>query len=82
MSELVDNHPLSRDLPEYKETIHTLKLKNAHFTRIMSEYETLDKQIVRIEQGVERAEDLELDELKMQRVKTKDYLVDMLRAAV
>lgn len=81
MSKLVDNHPLSRDLPEYKDTIHHLKSSNAHFSRLMSEYEDLDKHIVRIEQGVETANGLELDELKMKRVNSKDYLVDMLRAA-
>jgi len=81
MSKLVDNHPLSRDLPEYKETIHNLKSSNAHFSRLMSEYEDLDKKIVRIEQGVESANNPELHELKMKRISGKDYLVEMLRAA-
>ena len=65
MSQLVDNHPLARDMPEYKEAIHNLKLSSAHFARKMGEYEDLDKQIVRIEQQVDSADDLELDELKM-----------------
>lgn len=79
MSKLVDNHPLARDLPEYKAAIHDLKSTDAHFSRVMEEYEALDKQIVRIEQSVERADDLELDGLKMKRVQKKDYLVGMLR---
>ena len=79
MSKLVDNHPLARDLPEYKAAIHDLKSNNAHFSRLMEEYEALDKQVVRIEQNVERADDLELDNMKMQRVQKKDYLVEMLR---
>lgn len=81
MSGFVDNHPLSRDLPEYRDAIHTLKMSNAHFLKRMQAYEALDKQIVRAEQGLEHIEDLELDGLKMQRVKMKDELVEMLRSA-
>lgn len=81
MSGLVDNHPLSRDLPEYKDTIHKLKMEDAHFSRIMQEYEALDKEIVRAEQGVENIEDLELDGMKVKRVNMKDDLTGMLKAA-
>lgn len=79
MSEFVDNHPLSRDLPEFKEQIHTLKLNNAHFTKLMQKYESLDKEIVRIEQGVEYQDGLTLDGMKSERVHLKDELVSMLR---
>lgn len=75
MSQLVDNHPLARDLPEHKDAIHDLKMNDAHFSRLMEEYETLDKEIVRIEQGLEHVADLELDGMKMRRVKMKDDLL-------
>ena len=78
MSEFVDNHPLSRDFPEHKQHITTLKGSNAHFAKLMAEYEVMDKEIVRVEQGLEFKEDLELDGLKMQRVKLKDELFSML----
>ena len=81
MSKFVDNHPLARDLPEYKSAIHELKSSNNHFSRLMEDYEAIDKQVVRIEQGVETSDKLELDSLKMKRVKQKDYLVNMLRDA-
>ncbi len=81
MSGYVDNHPLARDLPEYRDAIHKLKMSNNHFHRKMTEYETLDKEIVRFEQGVENIDDLELDGMKMQRVKKKDELTEMLRNA-
>lgn len=79
MSQLVDNHPLARDLPEYKDTIHDLKMNDAHFSRLMEEYETFDKEIVRIEQGLEHVADLELDGMKMKRVKMKDELMALLQ---
>ncbi|MEE9322598.1 MAG: YdcH family protein [Granulosicoccus sp.] len=79
MSEFVDNHPLARDLPEYKDAIHTLKANDAHFLRLFDEYEALDKSIVRAEQGLEHLPDLDLDELKLKRVQLKDSLVEILR---
>ncbi len=79
MSQLVDNHPLARDLPEHKEAIHNRKMNDAHFARLMEEYETLDKEIVRIEQGLEHVPDLELDGMKMKRVKMKDDLLSQLQ---
>lgn len=81
MSQFVDNHSLAQDLPEYREAIHTLKMNDAHFSRLMEEYEVLDKEIVRIEQGVEHAPDLELDGMKLKRVQLKDELLGLLKKA-
>jgi uncharacterized protein YdcH (DUF465 family) len=66
----VDNHPLARDFPEYRQQIHQLKLANAHFVRLHEQYETLDREIIRAEEG-----------LKMQRVRLKDELHQMLAQA-
>ena len=79
MSGLVDNHPLARDIPEYKDQIHELKQSTAHFSNLMEKYEALDKDIVRAEQGVDNIESLELDGMKMKRVQLKDQLVEQLR---
>lgn len=81
MSQYVDNHSLAQDLPEYRDAIHTLKMNDAHFSRLLEEYEELDKKIVRIEQGLEHIPDLELDGLKMERVAMKDNLVVLLKQA-
>jgi len=81
MSGLVDNHPLSRDLPKFKEQIHSLKMENNHFSRLMDKYEELDKEIVRIEQGVEYRDDLTLDGMKSKRVHLKDELVSIIQKA-
>lgn len=79
MSGLVDNHPLARDLPNYKKQIHTQKMENRHFANLLEKYEALDKEIVRIEQGVEHRDDLTLDGMKSQRVQLKDELVEILQ---
>ena len=80
MSDYVDNHSLSQDLPEYREVIHELKMNSAHFARMMESYESLDKQIVRAEQGLEHYPDLELDAMKLKRVQIKDDLVRQIKA--
>lgn len=80
MSGLVDNHPLSHDLPEFKAEIHALKTGDVRFAKGLDAYEVLDKEIVRIEQGIELRTDDELDALKMRRVQMKDELVRALRA--
>lgn len=79
MSKYVDNHSLAQDLPELRDAIHQMKGSNAHFSRLLEEYEALDKNIVRAEQGLEHLPDLELDAMKLKRVQLKDNLVEQLR---
>lgn len=74
MSSLVDHHPLARDFPHLADRLHELKVGDAHFRREMERYEALDKEIVRIEQGLEHRSDEELDGMKMRRVHLKDAL--------
>lgn len=78
---VVDNHPLARDFPEHKDRIHTLKTGNAHFARLHTDYEEVDKAVIRLETGVEHASDAELETRKKQRVALKDELYAMLQAA-
>jgi uncharacterized protein YdcH (DUF465 family) len=78
----VDNHSLARDFPEHRARIHELKLGDAHFARLFEEYESLDREIIRVEEGLEHRSDESLEHLKMKRVRLKDELYGMLvRAA-
>lgn len=77
----VEHHDLAREFPEYKETIHRLKLEDAHFVNLFHQYQELDKQICRSEEGTELMSDQELEGLKMKRVHLKDTLAKMLDAA-
>lgn len=76
-----DNHPLARDFPEFKDKIHELKTGNNHFARLHTEYEEVDKAVVRLETGVEHSSDAELEARKLKRVHLKDELYAMLKAA-
>lgn len=78
---MLDNHSLANELPEYKDAIHTLKMSNAHFAKLFDEYHTTDKEIHRIEQGVEVSSDDYLEGLKRKRLHNKDALFQMLKQA-
>jgi uncharacterized protein YdcH (DUF465 family) len=76
----IEHHPLVEEFAEYKDTIHELKMNNAHFRRLAHEYEGLDKSIFRAEQGIEVVNDDYLDSIKKERLHLKDQIYDMLRA--
>lgn len=79
---IVDNHPsLANEFPAFKDAIHTLKMSNAHFAKQFEAYNDLDRDILRLEEGIENAGDADLEQLKKQRLALKDELYAMLTAA-
>jgi hypothetical protein len=74
------HHPLVKEFPEYKETIHRLKTDDPAFHRLMEKYEELDKHIFRIEDGSEPTEDVVVEQLKKERLALKDEVLQMLKA--
>lgn len=76
----ITHHPLVEEFPEHKETIHDLKINNAHFRRLANEYEGIDKSIVRAEQGIEIVNDDYLESIKKERLHLKDLIYSMLKA--
>lgn len=77
----VEHHPLITEFPEHRETIHRLKEEHAHFQHLMSAYEDLDKEVYRMEEGIETPEDAVLTDLKKRRLDLKDQIAVMLREA-
>jgi len=76
----ITHHPLIEEFSEHKDTIHSLKMNNAHFRRLAHEYEGIDKSIFRAEQGIEIVNDQYLDCIKKERLHLKDLIYSMLRA--
>lgn len=74
----INHHPLLTEFPEHQDAIHQLKLENAHFRKLMDEYEAADKEIFRMEEGIETPEDMVLTEAKKKRLDLKDQLAAML----
>lgn len=77
---LGEHHDLAHEFPEFKEQIHALKLSDRHFARRFEEYETIDKEIYRIEEQIETTSDEYLEGLKLRRIELKDELYAMLRS--
>tara|TARA_R110002096_G_scaffold112163_22_gene244507 strand:+ start:1476 stop:1721 length:246 start_codon:yes stop_codon:yes gene_type:complete len=75
-----NHHPLVNEFPEHRETIHSLKVANNHFRRLMDTYEETDKKIIRMEEGIETPEDSVVINLKKHRLDLKDQISELLRA--
>ena len=75
---MLEHHPLVKDFPEHKETIHVLKESDNHFCKLFDEYEELDKKTFRVEANQEPISDTDLVNLKKQRSILKDKLYDQI----
>jgi len=78
---LGEHHGLVHEFPEYKDQIHDLKVNDPLFAELFEKYETLDKEIYRIEMQIENTSDEYVEGLKIKRVKLKDQLYAMLQQA-
>jgi len=76
---LDDIHDLIHELPEHKERIHQLKMSDKHFAQLYDEYNELDQQILRMEEGYETPSDDVMEEMKKKRLFLKDQLVEIIK---
>ena len=76
---LDDIHDLIHELPEHKERILQLKVSDKHFAKLYDEYNELDQQILRMEEGYETPSDDVIEEIKKKRLFLKDQLVEMIK---
>ena len=76
---MLEYHELAKEFPELKDKIHDMKIGNAHFAKLFEEYHLLDRDILRIEQGLDPASDVRAEELKKKRHVLKDTLYQMLQ---
>jgi uncharacterized protein YdcH (DUF465 family) len=77
----IEHHDLIHELPEFRDQIHSLKMNDAHFSRLFDEYHNLTKQVERMETEVEPVATHTEEELKIKRLHLKDQLYAMLRAS-
>ncbi len=76
---LGEKHDLAHELPEYREQITELKQSNPHFARLYSQYNDLDVQVRKIEEGFENTSDEYIEGLKKQRLQLKDELFSIIK---
>ena len=75
-----DHHPFLQDHPELQETIQTMKVDNVHFAKLLREYEGICLEIGRAESEVPGylMSDIDLEQLKKERLVLKDEMISML----
>ena len=74
-------HDLHSEFPADTETLHRLKLESRHFQTLSERYHEVNKEIHRIESGVEPASDERLEALKKERLKLLDDIAVMIGQA-
>lgn len=74
-------HSLVNEFPADKEILHRLKLEDQHFAKVSARHHELNKEIHRIESGIEAASDERLEELKKERLSLLDEVAEMVAAA-
>jgi len=75
----IEKHDLHHEFPEFTNEIRELKMTDAHFARLFTEYHECDHEINRIEKGVETPSDEYVEQLKLKRLNLKDELYDSLK---
>ena len=76
----IEHHKFTHEFPELKDAIHELKVNDPGFAAQMKEYDEIDDEIHRIEQGIETPSDDYTEKLKLERVNMKDKLYAMVKA--
>jgi len=71
-------HELAEEFPGDVEKIHELKMSNSHFAKLFDEYHVVNRQIHRVETGVEPTTDEHSIDLRKQRLYLKDEIAAML----
>ena len=75
------SHELHDEFPADAEILHKLKVGDAHFAKLAEQYQDLNREIHRIEAGIEAASDVRAEELKKERLSLLDEVSAMIAAA-
>ena len=72
------NHDLAHEFPTYIEKMRTLKMSDAHFAKLFTEYDEDNHAIAKYELGADVISEDALDALKKKRLATKDEIYHIL----
>ncbi len=75
-----DHHPFMSSHPELQDAIHSLRATNAHFAKLLREYDGICLEIGRAESDVPgyMMSDMDLEQIKKERVILKDTMLAMI----
>lgn len=80
MTNPFEHHDLAAEFPEHKDRIHALK-QDAHFANLAQKYESVSKEVARIELAGSNTADAFLEAQKKLRAQLKDELFALLQRA-
>lgn len=72
------NHDIYHEFPEFADRIDSLKTHNLDFARLVDDYTRINREVIRIEQGVDPKDHVYFEDLKKRRLHHKDLLYAML----
>lgn len=67
-------HQLAADFPEHTGKIHDLRLSDAHFARLVTEYDAVNELVHKAEVHIAPMDDLTLEARRKDRVRLKDEI--------
>ena len=72
-------HTLTEEFPSDLEKMHSLKVSNAHFAKLMADYDAVNDKVHRSEIRADLLSEAEEETLRKQRGRIKDEIARMLR---
>jgi uncharacterized protein YdcH (DUF465 family) len=75
------SHELHEEFPAEAEILHELKVSDPHFAKLADHYHEINREIHRIEAGIEAASDARTEDLKKERLSILDQVSVMISAA-
>ncbi len=75
------NHDLAHEFPQYLQKMRSLRASDARFASLFARYDADNRAIASYEQGVGSISDEALEALKKKRLKIKDDIFQILKAA-
>lgn len=72
---------LPEEFPEHSALLHELKLSDAHYQRLAERHHLVNREIHRIEAGVEASSDARLEDLKKERLTLLDEVAAIIAKA-
>lgn len=74
-------HAIHEEFPHDAEVIHNLKVSDAHFARIIEEYDEINDRVENAAANIEPTEELHEVEMRKKRAHLKDEIARMISAA-
>lgn len=71
-------HQLAADFPDFAEKLHDLRQSDAHFARLVAEYDAVNEVVHKAETDIEPMDDLALEAKRKERVRLKDEIFALL----